>query len=171
MSADRENLLARWSRLKQEAKEEPPAKPPADPKDPAPQLPKLDELTFDSDFRAFFHPRVDETLRRAALKKLFNDPRFNVMDGLDVYIDDYSKFEPIPEEMLKQLVQLRGILGRDEDQTPSAGERAPVAAGPAQPGHSPTETLEQQGSVAEAVPSNSVAPFEVTTKPGGPEEA
>lgn len=171
MSADRENFLARWSRLKQETREQPPAKPPVDPKGPVPQLPKLEDLTFDSDLRAFFHPRVDETLRRAALKKLFSDPRFNVMDGLDVYIDDYGKFEPIPEEMLKQLVQLRGILGQGEDQTRSAGERAQVAGEPAQMGHGPTGTLEQQGSIAEAVPSNSRAPSEVTTRPGGPEEA
>ena len=51
---------------------------------------------FDSDYRAFFHPKVGEDVRRAALKKLFADPRFNVMDGLDVYIDDYSKEAPIP---------------------------------------------------------------------------
>ena len=43
---------------------------------------------------------MGEDVRRAALKKLFSDPRFNVMDGLDVYIDDYSKTEPIPPEML-----------------------------------------------------------------------
>lgn len=33
----------------------------------------------------------EESVKRAALKKLFSDPRFNVMDGLDVDIDDYSK--------------------------------------------------------------------------------
>ena len=30
------------------------------------------------------------------MKKLFADPHYNVMDGLDVYIDDYSKPDPIP---------------------------------------------------------------------------
>ncbi|MBI3935410.1 MAG: DUF3306 domain-containing protein [Betaproteobacteria bacterium] len=171
MSADRETLFARWLRLKQEAKEQPPAKPRADPKDPAPQMPRLDELTIDSDFGAFFHPGVDEALRRAALKKLFSDPRFNVMDGLDVYIDDYSKSEPIPEEMLKQLVQLRRILGQDEGQGPAAEGRAPSTAEPAQPAQGPTETPEHQVSTVEAVPSNPCAPRAVTTKPGGSEEA
>jgi hypothetical protein len=33
-------------------------------------------------------------VRNAALKKLFTDPHFNVMDGLDVYIDDYGKPDP-----------------------------------------------------------------------------
>src|SRR5439155_10550539 len=56
---------------------------------PAP-LPPVESLTFDSDFTAFLKADVDESLKRAALKKLLRDPRFNVMDGLDTYIDDYS---------------------------------------------------------------------------------
>ena len=55
----------------------------------------------------------DESLRadlRAALKRLFTDPHFNVMDGLDVYIDDYSKTEPIPPAMMAGLRQAQNIL-------------------------------------------------------------
>jgi hypothetical protein len=110
---DKGAFLERWSRLKQEARAEPPEKAPAksaEPEAPAPQLPPIDELTPDSDYRAFFHPKVGEDVRRAALKKLFSDPRFNVMDGLDVYIDDYSKTEPIPPEMLAGLRQAQNIL-------------------------------------------------------------
>lgn len=54
--------------------------------------------------------KVDEGIKRAALKKLFSDPRFNVMDGLDVYIDDYSKEDPIPPGMLAQLQHARTAL-------------------------------------------------------------
>ncbi len=79
-------------------------------KTPPPELPPVEKLTFDSDYRAFFHPKVSEDTRRAALKKLFSDPRFNVMDGLDVYIDDYSKTEPIPPAMLAGLRQAQKIL-------------------------------------------------------------
>ena len=39
---------------------------------------------------------VSPEVKNAAMKKLFTDPRYNVMDGLDVYIDDYSKPDPIP---------------------------------------------------------------------------
>ena len=96
----KEAFLDRWSRLKQETKDQPPAEQAPDneldPKAPAPALPPVEELTIESDFRGFFHPKVGEDVRRAALKKLFSDPHFNVMDGLDVYIDDYSKTEPIP---------------------------------------------------------------------------
>jgi hypothetical protein len=107
----KEAFASRWSRLKQEARQAPPAAElPVDPEAPAPELPPLDKLTIDSDFRAFFHPKVGEDVRRAALKKLFGDPRFNVMDGLDVYIDDYSKTEPIPPEMLAGLRQAQAII-------------------------------------------------------------
>ena len=109
----KEEFLSRWSRLKREAKDQPPAQnaeKPVDPKAPPPELPPLDKLTFDSDYKAFFHPKVGEDTRRAALRKLFSDSRFNVMDGLDVYIDDYSKTEPIPPEMLAGLRQAQNIL-------------------------------------------------------------
>jgi hypothetical protein len=130
-----EAFLSRWSRLKQEARDPPPEKAtvgPADPKAPAPELPPLDKLTFDSDYRAFFHPKVDEDTRRAALKKLFRDSRFNVMDGMDVYIDDYSKSDPIPPAMLAGLKQAQRILewarGNDEEKKERDEQAGPLAA-------------------------------------------
>ncbi len=60
---------------------------------------------FAPDFSAFMQPGVDPAVQQAALKKMFSDPHFNVMDGLDIYIDDYSKPDPIPLEMLKRMVQ------------------------------------------------------------------
>ena len=114
MNEENEKFLSRWSRLKQEAKEQQaqsqPAQPPVDLKSPLPDLPPVEELTFESDFRAFFHPKVGENLRRSALKRLFSDPHFNVMDGLDVYIEDYSKSNPLPAAMLAQLRQAQKIL-------------------------------------------------------------
>jgi hypothetical protein len=70
----------------------------------------VESLTLQSDFTAFLQPDVEAGLKRAALKQLFRDPRFNVMDGLDVYVDDYSKPDPISPEILRQLVQARNIF-------------------------------------------------------------
>ncbi|HEX7891397.1 MAG TPA: DUF3306 domain-containing protein [Ramlibacter sp.] len=78
----------------------------ARPVEEPPQLPTLEDvqsLTRDSDFSRFVQPGVAPEVKNAAMKKLFSDPHFNVMDGLDVYIDDYSKPDPIPPEMLRQL--------------------------------------------------------------------
>ena len=60
---------------------------------------------FAPDFSAFMKPEVDPAVQQAALKKMFTDPHFNVMDGLDIYIDDYSKPDPLPSGMLERMVQ------------------------------------------------------------------
>ncbi len=122
-----EPFLSRWSRRKKEAREqspEPARERAVDPESPAPELPPIDQLTPESDFRAFFHPKVDESVRRAALKKLFSDPHFNVMDGLDTYIDDYSKTEPIPAAMLAGLRQAQNILQWAKEDTEKRAREA-----------------------------------------------
>lgn len=58
-----------------------------------------------ADFSAFMRADVDPSVQQAAMKKLFSDPHFNVMDGLDIYIDDYTKSDPIPLDMLKRMNQ------------------------------------------------------------------
>ena len=87
----------------------------------AKELPPVESLTFDSEFAQFLKPDVDETIKRAALRKLLRDPRFNVMDGLDTYIDDYTKADPIPADMLKQLVQARYIFDPPKTETTAEG--------------------------------------------------
>ena len=85
-----------------------PAAQPSAPETPA--LPPLDTLTIDSDYSVFMRPGVDDSVKCGALKKLFSDPRFNAMDGLDVYIDDYSKPDPIDPEVVRTLVSARYIF-------------------------------------------------------------
>ena len=114
---EREPFLSRWSRLKQEAREEPERKEPAAPDEqkPAPELPPIDHLNHDSDFKLFMDKRVDDKLRRLALKKLFTDPRFNVTDGLDDYAEDYSVLEDLPSEMAALQQHARRILRSPEE--------------------------------------------------------
>jgi hypothetical protein len=72
---------------------------------------------FAPDFSAFMQPNVDPAVQQAAMKKLFSDPHFNIMDRLDIYIDDYSIPDPIPMEMLKRMVQSEslGLFRKFED--------------------------------------------------------
>ena len=56
-----------------------------------------------SDFRSFMQQGVSAQVRNAAVKKLFADPHFNVMDGLDIYIGDYNIPDPLPAGMLQQM--------------------------------------------------------------------
>lgn len=76
----------------------------------APTLEDVLKLTKDSDFSAYVKPGIDPNVQQAAMQKLFSDPRYNIMDGLDIYIDDYSQPDPIPLDMLKKLNQSK-MLG------------------------------------------------------------
>ena len=100
-------------------------------------LPPVDALTFESDFAAFLKPEVDPATQRAALKKLFSDPRFNVMDGLDTYIDDYTLADPMPAGMLDKLANVYAMLTKDaqasDAQSVSAEEDHPAPAATGDP--------------------------------------
>ena len=98
--------------------------------EPPPTLEDAAALPPGADIHRFVAPQVDESVKRVALKKLFADPHFNVMDGLDTYIDDYGRPDPIPESMLRQMVQSRALgLFADEEDDPKAstdGEAPPA---------------------------------------------
>jgi hypothetical protein len=79
------------------------------PAEPA-ELPPIESLTIESDFAAFLKPDVDPALKQRALRKLFSDPHFNVMDGLDVYIDDYTKTVPLTPDVVAQLEHAKRVL-------------------------------------------------------------
>lgn len=161
-----ESFLSRWSRRKAaERRGEPepeapapaevapapasapapvPAEPPADAPPPL-TLEDAAKLTPADDFAPFVARGVDEVVKRAALKKLFADPHFNVMDGLDTYIDDYSKPDPIPPDMLRELrhtAELRLFEPlEDEVAPPTATEPVPQAV-PAVTEEAPPEPAE-----------------------------
>lgn len=134
------------------------------------ELPPIASLTIDSDFAPFFKPQVDESIKRAALKQLFRDPRFNIMDGLDTYIDDYTKADPIPAAMLDDLMQRRVFFPpavddrapRDRAADAGAAERVPTAA--ASPAL-PSAGADAQPSAAPDVQPSSPA---VATQPVAP---
>jgi len=163
-------FLGRWSRRKEEARQgkvpdEPAAPAPAAPlpaaparMEPAAELAPADAapprvltledtrlLTRDSDFKPFMAGNVSPEVRNAAMKKLFADPHFNVMDGLDVYIDDYTQSDPIPESMLRQMASAKFLkLFGDEDEDKEKGAAQEAAAPPRESANNPTdETVAQ----------------------------
>lgn len=163
-----QGFLGRWARRKEAARtgrelpEPPPAAPavalpakvapaagtaspapvpPAPP--PPPTLDDAQALTPASDFSRFVRADVPPEVRNTAMKKLFADPHFNVMDGMDVYIDDYSKPDPLPLAMARQLVGARFLKLFDEDPETEGRDRA----------NDPTA-----GSVAESGPGEAGVP-------------
>jgi hypothetical protein len=104
------------------------AEPPAVAAPPPPTLEDVAALTKDSDYSRFVAQDVEPGVRNAAMKKLFTDPHFNVMDGLDIYIGDYNTFEPIPKSMLRQLVSARALgLIDDELEEQPQPDNGPLA--------------------------------------------
>ena len=149
MAGEKEAFLSRWSRVKREAVAEAAKPVPATPAVEVPEkpLPPVDQLNFESDFTAFMQSKVvEEGVKRAALKKLFADPRFNVMDGLDTYIDDYSIEDPISPELLEQLQHARRTLFGPE---PDPVDEAPAATAAADAGASDQPEPQAEIRVAE----------------------
>lgn len=140
-----EDFFNRWARKNEEAKqareqEEAAAPPPPDPfEGRVPTLDDAQSMSPDGDFSPFMKQGVDESVKRSALKKLFADPHFNIMDGLDIYIDDYTKPDPIPPEMLAMLRHAGDLLNPPGlrnaqvmamlDADPAAGEHKPEVDG------------------------------------------
>jgi hypothetical protein len=111
-------------------------------------LPPVESLDFDSDFTPFLQAKVGEAVKRQALKKLFQDPRFNVMDGLDVYIDDYSIADPIAPEVVRQLQHARSLFAPPKTRVNAQGFVEDVPPDDVAP---PSETL------ASAAPQQAIA--------------
>ncbi len=146
-----DGFLNRWSQRKQDVREgkalaepviAPPATTPVQPNPnpvekttdvaqaTAPELPTLadaQQLTPASDFKPFMVRGVAADVKNAAMKKLFTDPHFNVMDRLDTYIDDYSISDPIPEAMLRKMVSAKFLNLFDEEKEPEAKQAVDVA--------------------------------------------
>src|SRR5437016_14670108 len=121
---DPENFIARWSRRKRHAADDPKpavacppaaastesAEQPRDKSDPAPvvsgaseagfdvtKLPSVDTITADTDIRAFLAPGVPTELTRAALRRAWAaDPKVRDFVGLADYDWDFNTPGAIP---------------------------------------------------------------------------
>ena len=158
-----EPFLARWSRRKAGAREDavaPAAEPaPAEVVPPAtevpagePVLPDIDSLGEDSDYSAFLSPKVDEGLRRQALRKLFRSPKFNVCDGLDDYCGDFTQFAALGDVItadmrhhLERAARAVERLAADQQSAPAPVEQAAAASASVDvPDRVDAETKEQE---------------------------
>ena len=141
---------------------EPAAGPSADtPAEPLPTLQDVKDLTPASDFQPFMRQGVASDVRNAAVKKLFTDPHFNVMDGLDIYIGDYNTPDPLPAGMLQKMVGAQ-LLNLFPESTPSPEEARETASRALAPA-SAQENPEQSPDAAEGSPLVAQSPPPLTT--------
>lgn len=170
-----DGFLGRWSRRKLDAQqgkplEEPerppaptvppaaaaPASPtaapaePAAPEPPPPTLQDAQALTPQSDFTPFVARGVAPEVRNTAMKKLFTDPHFNVMDGLDIYIEDYTQPTPLPARLLQEMASARALGLVQDDPAPATPPRG-AAASTGEAAQEPVDVA--QSHLCTAVPS------------------
>ncbi len=155
--SEEEPFLRRWSRRKAQARGElePPADAPAGPGEkrrprdegaeeprgsanPASgagiedgAVPDPEQVDEDSDVSAFLAPGVDKDLQQRALRRLFRSPKFNIVDGLEVYDGDYRSFESLGQVITAHLrhrmrFEAEKALG---EMTEPPGEGGPEARG------------------------------------------
>jgi len=127
---------------------------PAAPEQPPPTLEDVKALTADSDFTRFAAPNVAPEVKNAALKKLFSDPHYNVMDRLDVYIDDYSQPDPMSQSMVRQLASVKflGLFAAEEKEEQAQAQARREAQDDS---NNPTpETVAQSERAPPAVPDS-----------------
>lgn len=66
-------------------------------------MPPIASLNADSDLSAFFSKGVSAALRKAALRHVFQQPSFNVRDGLNDYDGDFTSFEPLGDTITSDM--------------------------------------------------------------------
>ena len=197
-----DGFLSRWSRRKVQAREGQPLAEPAavlapaepeseverrpaapaltDPQDstapqpeaPMPTLEDVQALTLDSDFKPFVARAVAPEVRNAAFRKLFSDPHFNVMDGLDIYIDDYTRPDPLPASVLAKLASAKFLrLVEEEPEAPAEGANAASSTeGQAADATTPTtadEQPSQEGAQDAVAQSDVCTDLPISTAPAG----
>ncbi|AOF85928.1 hypothetical protein BSY239_638 [Hydrogenophaga sp. RAC07] len=176
---DDDNFFSRWSRRKVQVRtgeplppEPPPpvaviapaavaapmvppapvvAEPPEAP--PALTLDDVARLTPESDYSAFVARSVSPDVRNAAVKKLFTDPHYNIMDGLDIYIDDYSQPSPLSMADMAKMVGAQFLkLVDDPNEVKPA---ATVSTEPLEePAELPSEVAQAAPEAEEALPDD-----------------
>ncbi|GMQ77204.1 MAG: DUF3306 domain-containing protein [Gammaproteobacteria bacterium] len=106
-------------------------------------MPAVDAIDESTDMSGFFSPKVSAAVKKAALRKFFHSPAFNVVDGLDDYDDDFRNFPPLGDivtsDMRSQMEREARAAG---ESLAKHGEAAEAPASQAPPAEHVDETLE-----------------------------
>ena len=86
-------------------------------------MPPIESIDGETDMSGFFSPKVTQAVKKAALKKFFHSPMFNIVDGLDDYDDDFRNFEALGDiitsdmrmQMEREAEKAKQALAKDAD--------------------------------------------------------
>jgi hypothetical protein len=161
-----EPFLRRWSRLKSEQLQEDEVRPPAAAEEPAADeaqepaaevaseddedsLPPIEALDENSDYSAYMSPKVSQTLRKQALRKLFRSAKFNYQCPMNEYAEDYTSFPLLGDTVTADMKHAAEVLLKKQRE---AEEAAAAAAADA------TDENEEAAEAAAAVTGDGEEP-------------
>ncbi len=122
-------------------------------------LPDPATLSLADDFSVVLRAKVPEALKRQAMRQLFEQPHFNVVDGLNVYMEDFNAIPEFPRDELALPRHAREVL----DPTPQQALRQAQAA---------ASSNEDDGALVGTVPGAAECALQVEapSRPAPPEE-
>ncbi|NCF27464.1 MAG: DUF3306 domain-containing protein [Gammaproteobacteria bacterium] len=119
-------------------------------------MPPVSSIDENTDMSGFFSPKVTQAVKKAALKKFFHSPIFNIVDGLDDYDDDFRNFEALGDIITSDM---RGQMEREAERareaaanhepdrgSPDVGTQASDKADEQDTGHEPEEIAEDSST-------------------------
>jgi Protein of unknown function (DUF3306) len=185
---DDEGFASRWSRLKQQSRNDQPRadaltpapEQPVAPVEPAPDkekaqeaekpfdpstLPPVESLTKESDYSVFMRSEVPEELRQKALRRLWaSDPILSAPEILDMHNLDYNNV-PIFPEGLRTLFRVgQGMLDSLEAEAEEKAAAKPPKSSQTESAEPQTTSLPDQSAAAPQHDGDPVA-HEVPEKP------
>ena len=83
-------------------------------------VPDTETLDFNADFSPFMQQGVDADTRRQALRKLFMTDHYRAVDGLDVYVEDYSRPVLLSSDLLQTLDHAQALLQKTQESVAEA---------------------------------------------------
>ena len=110
-------------------------------------MPAVDTIDENTDMSGFLSPKVSKAVKKAALKKFFHSPIFNIVDGLDDYDDDFRNFEALGDIITSDM---RGQMEREAERVKQSLEKDGEAA--ETPETAPQDPAVAQADAAEAAP-------------------
>jgi hypothetical protein len=121
-------------------------------------MPPVESIDEHTDMSAFFSSKVSQAVRKAALRKFFHSPAFNVVDGLDDYDDDFRSFQALGDIITSDM---RGQMDRaaegDRESAPTtkadSEAPAPQQARSGQVDEQADEQADQQATSGESLAS------------------
>lgn len=132
-------------------------------------MPAVDTINEDTDMSGFFSPKVSQAVKKAALKKFFHSPLFNIVDGLDDYDDDFRNFEALGDIITSDM---RSQMDREAERVREAAEKETESSASAGSEEVRGEAVDEARADDEAAEADGVdEPTQVDDDSGEPQVA